>query len=299
MFPIQISQGGTGATNAADARTNLDVPQTADVVPVTRLINSGDALNGGGALSSDLTLDVQVGLGLEIPGGVEIALDLTDSHNVNHDNVDLLAGTGISASGLGNISADRTINANLATESLEGVRQIATQGEADAGLLDTVFMTPLKVANLPGGASDYVVTSGSFVPVWSGFSSDPTLTVFFTRLTTAVIGASDIAILRFAPPGSPTGTSNATNMSITNLPGAITPDGAIGGSIAHLIGTVIDNGSLNLIARADAGFTGTLTFSIGRDNGIAGTAFGLSPTLFTAAGVKGISQQTLIMYLLN
>ena len=289
MFPIQISQGGTGATNAADARTNLDVPSTSEVVPPTRLINTGDALNGGGDLSADLTLDVQVGLGLVIPGGIEIALDLTDTHNTNHANVDLLAGTGISAAGLGDITASRTINANLATEILEGVRQIATQGEADAGLLDTVFMTPLKVANLPGGVGDITVTTGTFVPTWSGFAVAPTLTARWTLFSNSVPGANDFCLVRFIAPGLPTGTSNATGMAITNLPGPITPTGGIASDEMWTMFGGINNGRLNLLMGVTAGFTGVATFQIGKLN--ASSEMQFSATLWDAVGVKGVQQQ--------
>ncbi len=65
-FPVTIGQGGTGATNAADARTNLDVP------PNSRLINTTAPLSGGGDLSADRTL--VVGIATEIATGVaEIA----------------------------------------------------------------------------------------------------------------------------------------------------------------------------------------------------------------------------------
>ncbi len=299
MFPIQISQGGTGATNAADARTNLDVPSNSEVVPVTRTLTAGDALNGGGDLSADRTFDVQAGLGLDIPGGVEVALDLTNDRNRDHGAIDLIAGLGINPAGLGDITISRTIAAFLASTTQEGVLETATQGEADAGVLDNKIMTPLKVANLPAAGAVYTVTTGTFVPIWTGFAVPPTLTVRWTRLSTTVVGASDIAVLRFTAPGLPTGTSNAITMTITNIPGAITPAAAIGGSESTFHAQIIDNGSLNVIGNVSVGFTGTMVFRMGRDSGIAGTPFAISPNGFTAAGVKGISQQTLLIYLLS
>ena len=57
-FPITVAQGGTGATDAGTARTNLAVP------PTSRLVVAGTGLTGGGDLSSDKTLNVIGGLGI-------------------------------------------------------------------------------------------------------------------------------------------------------------------------------------------------------------------------------------------
>jgi len=57
---VGLAHGGTGADNAADARTNLDVP------PNARDIISGDGLAGGGDLSADRTLSVNVQNSIEI-----------------------------------------------------------------------------------------------------------------------------------------------------------------------------------------------------------------------------------------
>jgi hypothetical protein len=48
-FPIPVAQGGTGATTASGARTNLGVP------PDTRLLTAGLGLTGGGDLTADRT----------------------------------------------------------------------------------------------------------------------------------------------------------------------------------------------------------------------------------------------------
>ena len=290
MFPIQISQGGTGATNAADARTNLDVPSTSEVVPPSRILTAGDALNGGGDLSADRTFDVQVGLGLNIPGGIEIALDLTDTHNTNHANVDLIGGTGISAAGLGDITASRTINANLATEILEGVLEVASQVEADAGLLDNKIMTPLKVANLPGGGGDVIVTTGTFVPGWTGFSANPTATMRWTKFDPITPGADTLVILRHDS-GNPTGTSNATGFSMTGLPATIVPSTFGAGAQCHALFT--DNTAFNHVGAAQVNITAVMSFFI---ESVSGSRVINSLSGWTASGLKGWSNNSHFIY---
>ena len=292
MFPIQISQGGTGATNAADARTNLDVPQTADVVPVTRLINSGDALNGGGALSADLTLDVQVGLGLDIPGGVEIQLDLTDTHNTNHTSVNLVAGTGIQAAGLGDITASRTINANVSSTTLQGVIEIATQTEVDTGTDNTRAVTPLTLANAAGGAANIIADTGTFTPGYVGFSVDPTLTMRWTKYNPTPVNADSLALIR-STGGSGFGTSNATNMVLTGLPSDVTPSSF--GSAGIATSTCQDDGNFNVLASITINTLNTINYLRAV---VSGTRVLHSVTGWTASGTKGPGQSN-FRYLLG
>ena len=54
---LSVSRGGTGATTASAARTNLSVP------PTSLTISAGTGLNGGGSLSANRTLSVDVGTG--------------------------------------------------------------------------------------------------------------------------------------------------------------------------------------------------------------------------------------------
>lgn len=66
VFPIAVTQGGTGATTAETARSNLSVP------PQSRLINTGTGLSGGGDLSADRTLLLTQATE-SVLGGAEIA----------------------------------------------------------------------------------------------------------------------------------------------------------------------------------------------------------------------------------
>ncbi len=105
-LPVVIGQGGTGATTAADARTNLGVPPTSlDLI-------AGLGLVGGGDLTGDRTFDVGAGTGITVNAD-DVQLEIASTLNVDHAAVDLLAGTGIDATGLGDLTADRTINVDM------------------------------------------------------------------------------------------------------------------------------------------------------------------------------------------
>jgi hypothetical protein len=71
------------------------------------------------------------------------------------------AGFGIAASGLGDLSADRTINVEVPTESQAGAVEIATQAEVDAGSDDIRYVTPLKLAaSIPSAVSTMFQKTG-------------------------------------------------------------------------------------------------------------------------------------------
>lgn len=139
-FPIAVAQGGTGAATASAARVNLGVP--AD----TLVLTAATGLTGGGDLTSPRSFDVGAGVGITVNAD-DVALDVASDLNVDHSGVSLLAGTGISGTGLGDLTASRTINALAATEGQVGVIEIATQGEVDTGTDDTRAVTPLKLAS--------------------------------------------------------------------------------------------------------------------------------------------------------
>lgn len=75
------------------------------------------------------------------------------------------AGVGIDAAGLGDLSADRTIAALAATESVVGSAEVATQAETDTGTDDTRVITPLKLANFAGLSNQKIWTYGQTATV--------------------------------------------------------------------------------------------------------------------------------------
>lgn len=122
------------------------------------------------------------------------------------------------------------------------------------------------------------VISGSWVPTWTGFSVNPTGSIFYQK-----IGGMVIAILDAL---GTTGTSNNTAMTITNVPAALRPASS-GRPVQPCM--VVDNG-------ADAvgafGFSGTPGSTIIFYKGTAPP----SAAGFTAAGTKGFAPFSVLMW---
>jgi hypothetical protein len=164
-FPITISQGGTGATTASLARTNLGVP------PLTRLVDTGVGLTGGGDLSSDRTHDLDYSA---VPVEVIAAGDFVTFQDI--DDSDAIKKTTLSTV-VGSISqlVDSASNVRVTAELL-GIAQLRSDGNADAEVRLLEFAhsdgtpraligqptasLPLRIANLmAGGAIE--LTSGA------------------------------------------------------------------------------------------------------------------------------------------
>lgn len=124
---------------------------------------------------------------------------------------------------------------------------------------------------------------GSFTPTWTGFTSSPGGTLFWTRIGATVTLFTNAAI---------TGTSNATTMTITNLPAEIQPTRDCGIPVLGME----DNGTQNQFGQAVASHSGTITFSLMQANTSTGV---IQPHLFTASGTKGFSGGFSMTYGLN
>lgn len=107
--------------------------------------------------------------------------------------------------------------------------------------------------------------NGSFVPTFTGFTSSPSTTIFYLDLGKFVMLWSTSGW---------GGTSNATTMTITNLPTALRPTGTVQTSC------VLTDNSADEVAGASI-YLGTITFKL--HNG----SHQLSNFGFTASGTKG------------
>ena len=173
-FPIAIAQGGTGATTAPGARTNLGVP------PLTRLIDTGIGLTGGGDLSIDRTHDLEyVNLSAVAPavGDFLTFQDIDDSDAIKKATIaDIIAAA---PPGAVNELVDTSANVRVRAETL-GIAQLRSDGNVDAEVRLLEFAhsdgTPraligqptasvtLRVANLMvGGGVDIVSGSASSI----------------------------------------------------------------------------------------------------------------------------------------
>lgn len=171
----------------------------------------------------------------------------------------------INVNGLGAVSIKNQNGTDLSSSQL-----VASQ-------VATIMYSGGVFLLISSGIAPSVIT-GSFVPTWTGFGgSPPTCTIFYT-----VIGG--LKILQFGAVNT-TGTSNATGMSITNLPAVLRAQ--------------TDPSARGLCVLTDNGLQAAGAFSFGV--AVATMVFykGTAPpsaTGFTAAGSKGFSPYTTLMY---
>ncbi len=73
----------------------------------------------------------------------DLLLNYVANQHVDHTSVSVLPGTGMS--GGGTIASTRTLNADIASESVRGMTETATQGEVDTGTDALRYVTPLTL----------------------------------------------------------------------------------------------------------------------------------------------------------
>lgn len=156
----------------------------------------------------------------------------------------------------------------------------------DAESVETVLLTATSgIVAIPTTAtinSETIptTTSGSFTGTLTGMVAGTTGTVLYRRVGSLCYLYVIAAI---------TGTSNTTAMTMTGLPAACQS------THSHDAPCVVtDNGNLLMACNASV-FGGTVTFSLGKTNGVANYLQYLS-TNFTNAGIKGIPATWAIVY---
>ena len=254
-FPITIGQGGTGATTVGGAQTNLQVP------PDTRNLTAGVGLTGGGDLTADRTFD----------------LDATSPLNDDHSAVILTAGGGLA--GGGDITASRSFDVGAGEGVVVNANDVAIDwtnlvaGSTVAANVDYFndliafyddSVSAHRSWDLDTLAKIGVTERGSFTPTFTGFAAPPSNAMDW--VLTGQIGAMDCNAGNVA-------TSNATTMTITNIPSQLRPNSQ---AINFVCVVVRDNGTDQFGIMAISP-TGTATFGLGASSGG-----------FTASGSKGL-----------
>jgi len=130
------------------------------------------------------------------------------------------------------------------------------------------------------GSLNMTNSVATFTPTWTGFSSSPSGNISYLDLGAVVFLWVSTQL---------TGTSDATGMTITNLPAAIRP---ASGDRYIPCQLVDDNTALSGAVRVENG--GTMTFYMVQQ--IGSTKVGPVISGFTASGVKGFSGGFIIMY---
>lgn len=131
---LPLTRGGTGGTDAASARTSLGAAAQATTV------SAGTGLTGGGSLAANRTISADIASQAEAEAGSVSTKLMTPQRSRQHGDAryaqltrSVATGTGLT--GGGDLSADRTIAAD-----------IASQAEAEAGVSTTKLTTPQRVA---------------------------------------------------------------------------------------------------------------------------------------------------------
>ena len=151
-----------------------------------------------------------------------------------------------------------------------------TSSQLVAGQVATIMYKGGQFLLISSGIAPSVV-QGSFVPTWTGFSVVPNCNVFYTKI-------GSLITLTFDATGT-TGTSNATAMTITNLPTILRPQTDTN---PRAVCMVTDNGAQAAGAFSFGATPGQMIF-------YKGTA-PPSAAGFTAAGSKGFAPYTPLIY---
>lgn len=120
----------------------------------------------------------------------------------------------------------------------------------------------------------------TFTPTWSGFSVDPDGDISYMDFGPVVMMWVDVAT---------TGTSDAAQLEISDLPASIRPNGN-----ARDVVCLVINDSTLLTGSAAVGSNGIITFYIARALGVDSSL--IQTSTWTASGNKGLPQGWFIIY---
>ena len=285
---VAVSQGGTGATTAANARVNLLPSYTGNANKVLSL-NSGATdvewtTNGAGTVTS---VDLTAGTGINVSGGpITSSGSITVTNSAPDQTVVLTAGTGISTSGtypnftITNSAPDQTVVLTQGgTTTISGTYPNFTISSADqyTGTVTSVDVsggtTGLTTSGGPVTGSGTITLAGTLAVANGGtgltsgtsggvlaFTASGTLASSSALASNAIVVGGGAGA---APSTITTGTGVVTALGVnTGTAGAFVVDGgALGtpssGTVTNLTGTasININGTVGATTAAAGKFT--------------------------------------------
>lgn len=243
------TQVGTFTSNAqgqltAAANVAIAVPSTA-ITDFTEAVQ--DAM--GGTLVDSSSVDFQYNDGANtqtavvLPAGVNHNLlqNYVANEHINHTSVSLINGTGISATGLGDLTASRTINlANTAVTAAAygsatqvGTFTVDAQGRLTAAANTTIQIAESQVTNL---TTDLAAKADKIITLTAG---------------TGLTGGGDLSANRtfaFAPIANNTLLANISGGSLA--PSSTTPTALLDSAISNVQGSVLYRNATAWVALA-------------------------------------------------
>jgi len=136
---------------------------------------------------------------------------------------------------------------------------------------------------------DITITTGSFTPTWTGFSTDPTGDLFYTKIVkTDASGNEHGVVTLYQTALALQGVSNATGMTITGIPEAIRPaqprncpiETEDNGAFIESVGRIASSGTITFFAKE-----------------VSGSNIGYNNSGYTNSGNKGLRRTNMTYHI--
>jgi len=224
-------------------------------------ITAGAGLTGGGStsLGSSSTLNIGAGTGITVNAD-DVALDTTNSRNVDHSSVSITAGNGLT--GGGTIASSRTINVGAGTGISVGA--------------DTVSLDYVGTDNFIDSATDL-----------EGTTIATTDTIIYHDATDDTVKKGLVSDLPFSTSSGTVTSVNATGSGGVTVSGVpITTSGTIAIGLSAVPNSSLANSSVTIVAGSglinggavDLGSSVTLNVGAGTGISVTADAVGLDTT---------------------